>query len=219
MTIKKLSQKDAVFEIIKAVLGSLYSSDIPMRPMFSSERMNKAVELFISKIKSGEIERPKRKSINSNAHYDSEYGVRKYARNIIFNWLNKDLRLNGGEKYDPSKSRESIFERDSIIKQLNILQRGIQDAVILKEINKTINDRKKQLAVHEGSLYLVSKCITDEPLQNLIKNLISAHHGIKEPFLNMNSLQDIEHVIIKIIDLCKKELIHEVLPQETKKSA
>lgn len=114
MNNKKLSQKDAVFEIVKEVAGPLYSSDSKMRPKFSSgsddysnyeniQRMNKAVELFISKIKSEEIERPKKKSLEAKVNYNSESGLIKYAKNIIFNWLNKDRRLNGGKKYQSIK--------------------------------------------------------------------------------------------------------------------
>ena len=59
----------------------------------------------------------------------------------------------------------------------------------------------------------------DEALQNHIKKLISINHGIKEPFLNMGSLNDIEFVIIKIIDLCKSEIVDEIQFEEKKKSA
>lgn len=72
---KKLSQKDAVYEIVKELLGNKYSTEEDMRPHFGSRDnrnlqlyegnylsnllMDRAVELFKQKVKSGEVEAPK----------------------------------------------------------------------------------------------------------------------------------------------------------------
>lgn len=115
------TQKDAIYEIVKEVLGDLYSPERDMRPYFgsmgknglkiypedynSSELMDKAVELLKKKVKSGEIAKPKPRMNkhgvvnNPNANWS--------PRNLIYNGLRKDKRLNGG-------SYEKKFEEKAI---------------------------------------------------------------------------------------------------------
>lgn len=250
---KRPSQKNAVFEIIKEVLGPLYSSETPMRPMFSSgsghdrhglneniQRMDEAIKLFIRKIQTGEIAKPKNRipgpksekfimgiQAHHKENYSSDDSLKRYARNIIFNWLNKDSRLNGGKKYNPTKNETDIFHRDSVMRQLNSSMWKIKNetknkskqVILLKDIEEMMKDRKQQLSGHGENLYLVARCITNEAFQNLIKKLISNNHEIIDPFLDRGSMVDIESVIIKIIELCKKDIVDEIHFVENKKSA
>ncbi|MCB0392898.1 MAG: hypothetical protein KDD58_16550, partial [Bdellovibrionales bacterium] len=72
---KKKSQKDAVFEIALEVLGKLYSPDKPMRQHFNSQMRDQAVEIFVEKVNSGEIKRPK--------NCDWEHDLKTYAKRIV----------------------------------------------------------------------------------------------------------------------------------------
>ena len=115
---KKTSQKDAVFSIILNTLGEFYSNKKPMREYFchteewtdfkytseGRKRLNKAVDQFIFKVGSGEIEMPKGHNLMAQEK------LKAYARNIIFNWLKKDSRLNGGKKYTPRRSDSCNYD-------------------------------------------------------------------------------------------------------------
>ena len=37
--------------------------------------------------------------------YDSDNSILKYSRDLLKNWIKKDLRLNNGEKYSPRNPR------------------------------------------------------------------------------------------------------------------
>jgi len=115
---KKKSQKDVVFKIVCDVLGELYSAEKPMRKYFEHahkssylekhrerlhpeayERTKKAVTRFVDLINSRQIQRPK------NCFDERDLFI--YGRRILFNWLRKDPRLNGGKKYSPTSSPRS----------------------------------------------------------------------------------------------------------------
>ena len=111
----KKSQKDIVFEVIKDVLGDSYTPSESMKPYFgwntntnewnqhwgeTKSLMNNAIDKLIEKYKHNEL------VINKNFDKDTAYRspLRIYLKNLIFNWLNKDKRLNGGRHYQSFKS-------------------------------------------------------------------------------------------------------------------
>ena len=179
---KKKSQKDVVFEIIKDVLGDLYSPNEKMRRHFcngrghkyyksssgSIQRMERAVELFLKRVECGDIEKPNLGNYEWEDH-KPEVKLEKYARRIIFNWLNRDSRLNGSKEYDLN---QKILSEDKVLREINSLIHDINtkevwtgwgrsrrlttklkemveltsnDRKMLKELDKLSNERKKTL--------------------------------------------------------------------------
>ncbi|MDD4976821.1 MAG: hypothetical protein PHY93_20870 [Bacteriovorax sp.] len=104
-----MSQKDVVFEVIKEVLGDEYSPWEDMKPCFGwsrgskewrsnwgqdSSAMDEAIDKLVVKYKNKEL------VINKEL---SDYKLKPYLKNLIFNWLNKDRRLNGDRHYQSFK--------------------------------------------------------------------------------------------------------------------
>lgn len=152
---KKKTQKDAVYEIVKELLGEKYSPNEDMRPYFgsrdsregqiyketyeSNSLMSTAVDLFLKKIENGEVNPPKSRTNNFN-HLSKEW----FARNTIYNWLRKDKRLNGG-----TATRK--FEEIAIEKELNQVM-NITNHPSYKKLasNKALEESFK--LIHSGNL-------------------------------------------------------------------
>lgn len=108
---KKKTQKDVVFEVIKEVLGDLYSSSENMRPYFGLHPTEKewaanwgetwpSMEQAIDKL----VVKYENKELIINKDFGGHTPPKSYLKNLIFNWLNKDKRLNGGRHYQSFKS-------------------------------------------------------------------------------------------------------------------
>ena len=233
---KKKSQKDAIYEIVQEVLGELYSPDKDMRPLFgsydsrelqlypydpeSSQRMKIAINLFLEKIESGEVARPKSRTNNIN------FNLERYARNIIFNWLRKDKRLNGNTSYKPQKSAKFIIEKDSIVHQLTKLRNSIRphdrgqvgnfdggrykyskdQLDIMAEINKAIHERSDELRDYGSNMYIVAKCLCDENIQLQLRELIRSQSKNNSFLQDLESIKQVESIFISIIRKIKKDI-------------
>lgn len=151
-----MSQKEAIFKIVKEILGPLYSPSEGMRPYFGNQhtrndqtlfprsqegdyRMKLAVTKLVKLIEEGKVD------------YDSSQPSQKYARNIIFNWLKKDPRLNGGVTYRPSthKSKKHYFE--ALAKKMkpenpHLIEKCLEDQGIqeLLHLHKTIKGNTQE---------------------------------------------------------------------------
>lgn len=233
---KKLSQKDAIYEIIKDLLGDQFYVGIDARPLLGHSKtsigsetlLNQAISRFIGLVNTGEINHPKKR--NTKKELD-QHELKTYSRRIIINWLNKDTRLNGGERYTPLKSEANIFNQDTIINLLRNIRYDIKpvnppkytgrsanfypykpvyskDAIALfQEIEEVMTERKDSLRKYNNDLYLVMKCLTDPTLQEVVK--IFYQHSTKEPdpFKNLESLQIIEAIFLEVIKLVREEVI------------
>ena len=114
---KKLNQKDAVYFAVKSALGDLYSKDEPMRQHFPEPTynpyqlksedykdgiLNESIQLLRKLVENGHLQYP-------GKLYEFD---KKYYRKLIYNWLNKDQRLNGNKEYKPvSRTSEDYLVR------------------------------------------------------------------------------------------------------------
>lgn len=127
-----LTQKDAVFEIVKSVLGNNYDpkvsvesriahkSDGYVKPQWHSPILNEMIYLVAQGIRDGSIP-SKYNSLSS--------GVGEYANRITHYWITHDKRLNGnksGTRKNLLKKRTTTIvhrlEEDPILKGLRVFQ-------------------------------------------------------------------------------------------------
>lgn len=146
MTDKRgMKQKDMIYKIVREVLGNSYSSTEPMRPLFGPpkykntgfgetyETMKKAIALFKEACLKGEIE------------LAPKYRNDQYIKNLFYNWLQKDKRLNGGKKkiINEHSDQEELVEllvNDPAIKNILLLYQHMDGAnqEALNVVNKAL---------------------------------------------------------------------------------
>ena len=88
------SQKEISFEIISSLRNEGKSD---------SEILMEGSILLLESFQRGEWKKEKGDL--------SESGILKYSRDLLKNWMKKDLRLNGGEKYIPQNPRGSRIQK------------------------------------------------------------------------------------------------------------
>lgn len=120
-----LTQKDAIFEIIKKLSGELYTPDMPMKPIIknlgSQYLLQAIVKLVINGIEDG--------SIPSKHNQNSSVGKKQvYAYQIVQNSLKHDKRLNGGKIGIQEARKKQIYkliknrvESSNLIKNMHLL--------------------------------------------------------------------------------------------------
>jgi hypothetical protein len=129
-----LTQKEAVFGIIKSVLGSRYNPHVSVEQMFTRKgptdvrptcnmrEIRPMIDIVAKGLSDGTIP-SKHNSASSQKQID------QYANRIVHYWLSHDRRLNGnqsGTRKNLAKKRSIVIahrlEEDPILKGLRIFQ-------------------------------------------------------------------------------------------------
>lgn len=92
----KVSQKKAVIEATKKILGTEYKQDISVKDLLSKDQIKEIRQDIIDGILSGKV-------IFNKQTEDSTY-VEKYVAGMISNHFRKAKELNGGSVYIPTQS-------------------------------------------------------------------------------------------------------------------
>lgn len=108
-----MTQKDAVFRAVLAVMGDLDGQKAEP----TKEEREQIISIVAEGIQSGEV------SFSEDAQqtYHTPELVREYTASMVSNWLRKDLRLNGGEEYKPKNPGSRTGMSDPEVKNLKLL--------------------------------------------------------------------------------------------------
>lgn len=124
MSYMKKSQKEIVFEVIKEVRGNNYSPNESMRHFFgnsyspiglnsdwatSNSFMILSLDLLEKKYLRGDLV--------INKKFENKLHLRKYLKKLVFNWLNKDKKLNGNRNYKLIKNTFVQFQNKKFLKE------------------------------------------------------------------------------------------------------
>lgn len=138
-----VSQKDAVFSAVNTVLDK---SGHSVNEMTREER-SEIVGIITSGLISGSVSF----SDNARSKYDTPEKIREYAGGLVTNWLRKDTRLNGGEKYTPKNPGSRAGSGDEVLKNLKVLRMTTTDAEKISAIDEAIAARSAELATAKAS--------------------------------------------------------------------
>lgn len=142
MSAKKVSQKDAVFNAIIVVLNE---AKIPFKIGFSSFKDLLTLELKHN-IVSFLFEGFKQEKIFLKT-YKTDSQLKEYASNILYNWLERDSRLNGtfGLSLRKNPSYKGLTNLQiKLIKALEGLKLNAKNSKDIEEIQNLIDIRLEQ---------------------------------------------------------------------------
>ena len=130
----KISQGEAVFQATVAVLGSIQGRVLDT----ISEAQTKQVhEVVFQMFKEG---------TTTHSRNPSDEELRKYIPGLVNNWMRKDLRLNGGTKYEAKNPGSRAGSGDAALKNMKLLLETVSEPVARAAIQKEIDQRKEQLS-------------------------------------------------------------------------
>ena len=142
-----IKQRDAVFEAVTAVVGELDGSPVSL----TKDQRKSVIDAVTANIVSGNVDF----STTAAQKYDSSEKIRTYVSGLVTNWLKKDSRLNGGEKYTPANPGTGTPNlKDEQLKAMKLLRKtfvesGETDKV--EQVDIAIKQRLEDLKVAKTS--------------------------------------------------------------------
>jgi len=136
-----LSQKDAVFNAISDIFATS-GREIEGKVELTKEERTQVIDIIVEGINNDEVVF----SDSAREKHDTPEKVRGYVRGMIGNWLTKDTRLNGGEKYTPKNPGSRAGQGDEVMKNLRLLLKTIDDPEQKAHVEAEIEKRKSELS-------------------------------------------------------------------------
>ena len=126
-----MNQREAVYSAVVAVIG-----EVSGKVELTKEQKDEVHSLLLEQFSSGGVE--------IKGSRTPEY-FKKYIPGLVNNWLRKDTRLNGGEKYAAKNPGSRTGSGDEQMKAMRALLSATTDASARAEIEAAIATRKEQL--------------------------------------------------------------------------
>lgn len=128
-----MTQREAVYKVVTDVVGEVRPGEAVK---LDSAQKKEVHETLIAMFLNGEVDF--RGTVD-------EITIRKYVPGLVNNWLRKDTRLNGGEKYVPKNPGSRAGSGDEALKAMRALLASTQDPEARREIEMAIEERKAEL--------------------------------------------------------------------------
>lgn len=155
-----MSQKQSVFVAVCSVLNE---SNINRKVDLTKDQRKTVIETVTESIQAGETEF----SAEAKVKYATKDDVKGYVNGMVSNWLRKDLRLNGGAKYETKNPGSRAGSGDEVLKNLKNLKTMLTDADQLKAVDEEIAKRTAEIAATKKTVTIEFDKIP-EALRHLI---------------------------------------------------
>lgn len=140
-----MSQKEAVYQAVTTILEEnnvKFEGKTDVRPLLTSEFRAQVKEVLIASFMAGAIE------LDASKQGDEKY-IKGYVPGLITNHINKDVRLNGGNKYQAKNPGSRFGSNDDQLKALKALKTQLTmsnaDADEIAEIDTHIANRTNEI--------------------------------------------------------------------------
>lgn len=169
-----LTQKEAIFQIIKRVAGDLYKPGFEMKPILWEQTDHSYGRARSPSCPFDKIVREVFEALSSGSipsKLTSEYDRKEYASRIVHYWLKHDKRLNGGQPgtrmAKTKKKQIALLDRlstDPVLKAMKTLQLTLEKEEDRREVESHIQGRIFTiiLETHEVSLEAVPENIRNQ---------------------------------------------------------
>ena len=150
-----MKQRTAVFNAVINVVGEQEG-----KYELTKDERDQVIMIVSQGIESGEVDF----SDNARAKYDSSAKIRTYTVGLVNNWLRKDVRLNGGEKYKPKNPGSRTGQGDPQLKALKALLKQSTDQAHITRLEQAIEHRKAEIQAERAKSVEVDYSVIDSDL-------------------------------------------------------
>lgn len=170
----QISQKEAVVNGVKSILGSNFDPSLPAKDQLSKDQISTLKNNVVDGIINGNV------SFNKDTNDLKE--VARYVNGMVSNHFRKAKELNGGSTYSPQSTGRG--SRDSQVSELNKLLKTFEEnteeynqiveaialrkAVLTSEKSETLKEKRKQ-----KELASIDTNALPESLRSLATSLVS----------------------------------------------
>jgi len=169
-----ISQKEAVVNEVKSILGSSFDPSLPAKGQLTSDQLSAVKSNIVDGIVNG--------SVTFNKDTSDVKEVSKYVSGMVSNHFRKSKELNGGNSYTPQSAGRG--SRDSQISELNkLLKTFPEGSEEYEQVVLAIGSRKNELASlkvkvakekrKQKELAAINTSALPAHLQNLANSLVS----------------------------------------------
>ena len=169
-----ISQKAAVLNEVKSILGSNFDSTKPAKIQLTAEQIKTIKSNVVDGIINGSV-------VFGKDTTDSKE-IARYVSGMVSNHFRKSKELNGGEQYNPQSTGKG--SRDSQVSELNKLLKTFDEGSDeYKQITEAIAARKNQLVAEKveqmkekkikKELSSINTDVLPEGLKSLANSLVS----------------------------------------------
>lgn len=169
-----LSQKEAVFN---AITGFFADNGIDFEPgqkvELTKEQRASITEIVTSGIEEGEVAF----SDSARAKYNTADKIKSYVSSMVGNWLTKDTRLNGGDKYTPKEPGSRRGQGDAELKELKKLFKKVSltgNEEHIAAVQDAIDARMAVLTTAKTKDVEIDASLIPDSLSHLISSEVSA---------------------------------------------
>lgn len=169
-----ISQKVAVVNEVKAILGSSFDGSQPAKDQLSDDQLKTIKSNIVSGIVNG--------SISFNKDTSDEKEIYRYVSGMISNHFRKAKELNGGSSYAPQSTGRG--SRDPQLSELSkLLGTYDEGSDEFNQIVSAINSRKAELADEKATVSAEKK--RQKELANLNTDALpESVKGLAESLVN-----------------------------------
>lgn len=167
MTTSAVSQKQGVYNAVQAFCeeNELHFEDgMHFNP--TKEQRSEIVHMVAGAMEAGEIQL----SSDAASKYDTPEKLKSYCNGLVSNWLRKDTRLNGGEKYEIKNPGSRAGSGDQVIKELRKLKKTLTDAEQIAAVEEEIEKRLASIQAEKAKSVEINVDLIPEELKGLVSN-------------------------------------------------
>ena len=138
----KMNQKECVFGAVAAYLeenNRLYELDSKQPIQLSKTDKSTIVSMVCAARSEMEL------SSEADQKYDTPQKFKTYANGLVNNWLRKDTRLNGGERYVTKNPGSRAGQGDDTIKALRALKSTLTNTDEVAQVQAAIDTRAAEI--------------------------------------------------------------------------
>jgi hypothetical protein len=148
-----LKQKDAVYNAVKSVITFEDGDKVEL----TKEQKYTVVAILVEGFNAGDIE------LGS-----PQENIKKYSDGLLNNWLRKDKRMNGGDKYVAKNPGSRAGAADPMIKNLRLLkQRAGLTPEDMAQVEAAIEARLAEIKPKKETV--IDASVLPAELQDLVK--------------------------------------------------
>lgn len=157
----KISQKEGVFNAVCEIVGQ---SSFDGAVELTTEQRRAVIEVVATGLMDGVIEL----SEAAAEKYDSIEKVKSYTNGLVSNWLRKDTRLNGGERYEAKNPGSRAGSSDPVIRELRKLKSTLADPSQIAAVEAEIEKRMETLRADKVKKVEINLDLIPEDLRDLV---------------------------------------------------
>ena len=100
--------------------------------------------------------------------YDTDAKLKSYTQGLVSNWIRKDVRLNGGSKYETKNPGSRAGSGDDTVKALRALRSTLTNADQISEVEAEIASRVAAFKASKTPKLEINAELIPENLRHLV---------------------------------------------------